>query len=55
MSADDYDSLMETVDILADAELVQELREALDELAQGQFLSTTDVLDELPPGKSGRR
>lgn len=55
MSADDYDSLMETLDILSDAELVAELREALDELSAGDVLTTEEVLSDLPPGRRGHR
>lgn len=55
MSADDYDSLLETLDILADAELVQELREAMDELSRGDVLSTDEVLTELSPARRGTR
>ena len=55
LSADDYDSLMETLDILADADLVKELGLALDELAAGHVLSTEDVLDGLPAARRGAR
>lgn len=55
MGADDYDSLLETLDILADAELVQELREAMDELSRGDVLSTDEVLTELSPARRGTR
>lgn len=55
MSADDYDSLMETLDILADADLVGELRVALDELAAGDVLTTEEVLAELPERRRRER
>ena len=55
LSADDYDSLLETLDILADAELVQELREAMDELSRDDVLSTDEVLAELSPARRGTR
>lgn len=55
MSADDYDSLMETLDILADAELVGELRIALDELAAGDVLTTEEVLADLPERRRRER
>lgn len=55
LSADDYDSLMVTLDILADAALVRELREAIDQLDAGEALGTEDVLAELPPSRRGVR
>lgn len=54
LSADDYDALLETVDILADAALVHELREAMADLAGGRALSTDDVLADLPAARLGR-
>ncbi len=48
LSADDYDSLIETLDILADAGLVEDIRLALDELAAGEALTTQDVLAGRP-------
>lgn len=53
LSADDYDSIMETLDILSDAELVQEVRTALAELADGDTVSTEEVLADLPPARRG--
>lgn len=55
MSADDYDSLMETLDILTDADVVGELRVALDELAAGDVLTTYEVLADLPACRRGKR
>lgn len=55
LSADDYDSLMETMDILADADLVRELGTALAELDAGEELSTDDVLSALPAARRGNR
>lgn len=55
MSTDDYDSLMETLDILADADLVGELRVALDELAAGDVLTTEEVLADLSERRRGER
>ncbi|MDR1808004.1 MAG: type II toxin-antitoxin system Phd/YefM family antitoxin [Propionibacteriaceae bacterium] len=43
MSADDYDSLIETLDILADAAVVRELAEARAEMAAGQWFGQADV------------
>lgn len=41
LSADDYDSLLETLDILADADLVRDLQKGLGE-AEADDLSTHD-------------
>lgn len=43
MSAEDYDSLIETVDILSDPEEVAALRTAIVELAAGDVSSADDV------------
>lgn len=55
LSAGDYDSLTETLDILSDADAVRDLREAMAELAAGHALTTADVLSELPVGRRGGR
>lgn len=55
LSADDYDSLLETLDILSDAELVRELRDAMEESAAGTTLTTEEVLASLPPSRRGSR
>lgn len=51
MSANDYDSLMETLDILADADLVAELRRAQLESHAGDIFTLDEVLADLPPGR----
>jgi antitoxin YefM len=43
LSSDDFDSLIETLDILSDANLVRELTIALDEAAEGQVESLDEV------------
>jgi antitoxin YefM len=43
LSADDYDSLLETLDILADADLVRDLHRGLRE-AEGGAVSTHDEI-----------
>jgi antitoxin YefM len=43
LSADDYDSIMETLDILSDAELMGELRDA----EQGEVYSLDEVTEEM--------
>lgn len=55
LSADDYDAIMETLDILADADLVKELTAAIARLEAGEELSTDEVLSSLPPGRRGAR
>ena len=47
MSADDYDSIMETLDILSDPDLMREVREAEVELAAGEFATLDEVADDL--------
>lgn len=47
LGVDDYDSLLETVEILTDKELVQELNTALTELATGETHDLDDVLVEM--------
>jgi antitoxin YefM len=47
MSADDYDSLMETLDILSDAEAVAEIRQADADIAAGRVSSLEDVEAEM--------
>ncbi len=43
IGADDYDAMIETLAILADTEMVAELRAGLDELAQGDTSSVEEV------------
>lgn len=47
MSIDDYDVLMETLEILSDADLVRELNDAAAEGARGETHSFDDVLAEM--------
>ena len=47
LAADDYDSLLETLDVLADAELVRDIREALAEADAGEAFSHEQVLADL--------
>lgn len=46
MSADDYDSLMETLDILGDAETMTAIRES-ESLTDDQWISGDEVLADL--------
>ncbi|MDO5682535.1 MAG: type II toxin-antitoxin system Phd/YefM family antitoxin [Propionibacteriaceae bacterium] len=48
LSADDYDSLMETLDILADADLVAELHQAQLESNAGEVFTLEEVMTDLP-------
>lgn len=47
MSADDYDSIMETLDILSDSELMKELRQGQQDVARGNFHTADDVAKEM--------
>jgi prevent-host-death family protein len=47
MSADDYDSLMETLDILGDAETMAAIRESDADIAAGRLYSSAEVEAEL--------
>ena len=53
VSAEDFDGLLETLDILSDAELVADIRDALAERARGEVYSTQDVLESMRA--AGRR
>jgi antitoxin YefM len=47
MSADDYDSLMETLDILSDAEAMAEIRKAEADIAAGRTATLEEVEAEM--------
>lgn len=47
LSADDYDSIMETLDILSDPDLMKELRQGQKDVARGDFHSLDDVAAEM--------
>jgi antitoxin YefM len=47
MSADDYDSIMETLDILSDPDLVRAIREGERELVAGDSFTLDEVADEM--------
>lgn len=47
LSADDYDSLLETLDVLADANLVRDIRDALAEVEAGDVESHEQVVADL--------
>ena len=47
LSADDYDSIIETLDILSDPDLMREVRAAEAELDSGEFVTLDQVADDL--------
>ena len=47
LSADDYDSIMETLDILSDSDLMKELRQGQADIARGDFHALDDVANEM--------
>jgi prevent-host-death family protein len=47
LSADDYDSLMETLDILSDAEAMADIRQADADVAAGRLSTLSEVEDEM--------
>jgi antitoxin YefM len=47
LSADDFDSLQETLDILSDPQLMQELAEAEDQIARGEVYTLEEVEAEM--------
>ncbi len=53
VSAEDFDGLLETLDILSDADLVREIRDALAEADRGEVYSTDEVIQAMRA--AGRR
>lgn len=47
MSIDDYESLMETLDILADAETMQRIRKSEKDIKHGKFKSLKEILHSI--------
>ncbi|HEY7051668.1 MAG TPA: type II toxin-antitoxin system Phd/YefM family antitoxin [Mycobacterium sp.] len=47
LGADDYDSIMETLDILSDQELMREVREAKAEVEAGKVYTLDEVNEEM--------
>jgi prevent-host-death family protein len=47
LGADDYDSLIETVEILGDSETVEAIRAGLGDLADGETRSADDVREAM--------
>lgn len=46
LSADDYDALVETLDVLSDRELVAELHEAIAEVERGEVFTHEQIVAE---------
>jgi prevent-host-death family protein len=47
LSADDYDSIMETLAILSDQEVVREVRDAEDAAERGEVYTLEEVTEEM--------
>ena len=47
LSADDYDSLLETLDILSDRDLVADIRRAQDEAERGEVFNEAEVAEAM--------
>lgn len=47
LSADDYDSIIETLDILSDQDLMKEIRQGQADVERGDFYSLDDVTKEM--------
>lgn len=55
LSADDYDSLIETLDVLSDAELVADIREGLRDAEAGRAFTHAEVAAEMAEAIGPRR
>jgi antitoxin YefM len=55
MSADDYDSLVETLDVLADADLVRDIHAGLRDGEEGRLSSHEEVVSDLTEAGKLRR
>jgi antitoxin YefM len=56
LSVDEYESLIETLDILSDPDLMKKLKQAEKELKEGKFLTHEEVWGELrTPISSSRK
>ncbi|WP_308170621.1 type II toxin-antitoxin system Phd/YefM family antitoxin [[Mycobacterium] fortunisiensis] len=47
LSADDYDSIIETLDILSDPDLMEDIRQGQADVARGDFHTLDDVTKEM--------
>lgn len=55
LSADDFDSLMETLDILASPELVQDIRDGLKDAEDGTVVGHEQILSDLASRRATTR
>lgn len=53
MSADEYDTLRETLDVLANEELVRDLREGLADAHAGRLVTHDEVIADLEARQNG--
>jgi PHD/YefM family antitoxin component YafN of YafNO toxin-antitoxin module len=54
-SADDFDSLVETLDILSNPELVQDIRDGLEDARDGSVVGHEQILADLANRPATRR
>ena len=47
LGADDYDALLETIEVLADPDTVREVRDALAEVAAGDVVNAADMRERM--------
>ena len=55
MSIADYDTLIETLDVLSDSELMDDIRTSLVELGAGDVVTTEELLASLPAARRPKR
>lgn len=55
MSSEEFDSIMETMEILSDPQALQNIREAEADFEKGNFVSWEDAKKELFPENTGKR
>ena len=55
LSAEDFDSLLETLDVLSDAELVREIQEGLRDAEAGRVFTHAEVAAELSEARGHHR
>ncbi|WP_382303993.1 type II toxin-antitoxin system Phd/YefM family antitoxin [Herbiconiux sp. UC225_62] len=47
LSADDYDTLLETVDVLSDSATVEAIRQGLDDIGRGEVVDIGDMREAM--------
>lgn len=55
LSSDDFDSLLETLDILSNPELVQDIRDGLTDAENGTVVGHEEILSELANRRTANR